>query len=323
MRKFYKAQRDPIGFLCDSRFGLLRFLGTTLQKNRVSRFRQAANAAADMPIGVIMTAYNTGDLLERAALSVLQQSHKALELWIIDDASSDDTPDVIKKLMYRDERVKGFRSKKNHGTYWSKNWCLHHIKTPLVTFHDSDDVSLPDRLKQQLGAMLVNKKLVGTTARWKRVNADGQAVRIDGRYERTAAITLMVWRERALQSLGYFDTVRISADTEYLSRIRHKLGRRALYDGREVLYEGLIREASLTRGERSGFDWTGDTTDQRRQLTGDRLSYHESFKAWHRGEAGFTKLQRIEYPQVERPFTAPQSLLRDCSDQDLDSVERL
>ena len=200
---------------------------------------------------------------------------------------------------------------------------MKHITTPIVTFHDSDDVSLAHRLSYQLGALLAHPRALATTARWQRVSDTGETVHVDGRRERAAAITLMMHREPALRQIGFFDTVRISADTEYMSRIRHKLGRHALYAARDVLYHGLLRDGSLTRGAQSGFLWTGPPSDQRRELTGDRLAYHNSFKAWHRGGEGYKKLARVGFPVDTRPFEAPSSLLRNCDDTDMDVVETL
>lgn len=323
MSKWRKLWRDPVGFLIDSRFKTLAKGGQRLEEKARSSYEAAGLHARDVPVGVIMTAYNTGPLVRRAAESLLDQSHQAIELWIIDDASTDETPNILSDLAQRDSRIKAFRSPKNHGTYWSKNWCLRQIKTAFVTFQDSDDISHPRRIRQQLGALHHHRKAVGCLARWHRVEESGRIMKIDGRHERLAAISLMMRRQSVLETVGYFDTVRISADTEYLSRIAQRLGSGSLINLREVLYQGLIRDDSLTRGPSSGFQWSGSDGHQSRELVGDRLAYHEAFKALHRGPRGGRHLGRVDFPQKDRPFPAPASMLKGCKDKDLEQVIRL
>lgn len=265
-----------------------------------------------------MTAYNTGDLIEKAVSSVLTQSHKNLELMVIDDASTDDTLSVLKQLAEKDARMRVFHSPKNHGTYWSKNWCLAKATGEFVTFHDSDDVSDPQRLQFQLGAMLDGNGAVAATCRWHRIDPDGNELVIDGQATRTAMICLMIRREQVLQSIGYFDTVRIAADTEYNKRIKAVFGDRKVRNMRHRLYIGLLRDESLTRGEKGGFLWEADGHSIERTVLGDRAKYTSAFKAWHAGSA--LGDLHISFPQETRPFDAPAGILTGCDDRDVDQV---
>ena len=322
-RKIRKLYRDPLAFFLDSDKASLRSIGEGMFRRQTEHFRSLGMQHSDVKISVVMTAYNTGHLAEKAARSVLNQNHSNLELIIVDDASSDDTVDRLLKLKQEDARLKVFSSPTNHGTYWSKNWGIKNASGQYVATHDSDDTSHPDRLLMQLGALKANPSAVACTARWRRVNDAGEELEIDGRSERMAAISLMFDRQRVLENTGYYDSVRISADTEFITRLEHVFGKRQVMHLRHHLYTGLLRDESLTRGEGSGFTWHAETGQRfRRALSGDRADYHKAFHVWHNGPEAKQGL-RIDFPQNERPFEAAEAMIRNCSDQNLEQVQEV
>ncbi len=322
-RKIRKLYRDPLAFFLDSDKAPLRAIGERMFTWQTQRFRAFGVRHSDVKISVVMTAYNTGHLVEKAVRSVLAQSHQNLELIVVDDASSDDTVDRLRKISEQDDRVKVFSSPTNHGTYWSKNWGIKHATGDYIATHDSDDTSDPDRLLMQLGAMKSNAAAVACTVRWRRVNDAGDELEIDGKSERMAAISLMFDRKRVLEGTGYYDSVRISADTEFITRLEHVFGKRQLMHLRHHLYTGLLRDESLTRGEGSGFTWHAESGNRfRRALSGDRAAYHQAFHVWHNRPEARHGL-RIDFPQANRPFEAAESMIRNCNDQNLEQVQEV
>lgn len=322
-RKIRKLYRDPLAFFLDSDKSPLRSVGEGMFRRQTERFRLLGERHSDVKISVVMTAYNTGHLVEKAVRSVLNQNHRNLELIVVDDASSDDTVSCLQKLRQEDDRLKVFSSPTNHGTYWSKNWGIKNASGQYIATHDSDDTSDPDRLLMQLGALKANAAAVACTARWRRVNDAGEELEIDGRSERMAAISLMFDRQRVLENTGYYDSVRISADTEFITRLEHVFGKRHVLHLRHHLYTGLLRDDSLTRGEGSGFTWHAETGNRfRRALSGDRADYHQAFHVWHNRPEAKSGL-RIDFPLDERPFVAAESMVRNCNDQNLDQVQEV
>ena len=320
-RKLRKLVRDPIAYCLDSKHAFLRARGQGLFERQTARYRALGAANDARRITVVMTAYNTGHLVDAAVASVLAQSHKNLELMVIDDASTDDTLEVLKSLAAKDHRLKVFHSPTNHGTYWSKNWCLAHAKTDFVAFHDSDDVSNPLRLQTQLGAILDGGGVNAVTCRWERVDTEGTVLKIDGLTSRMAAISLMIRRNPVVEKTGFFDSVRISADTEFITRITQCFGARQIRHMRQILYTGLLREGSLTTGENSGFTWESEGLTHLRQLSGDRAQYHKSFHAWHDENIGNEAALMVAFPPAARKFTAPAEICRGCDDMNIEAVE--
>ena len=70
-------------------------------------------------ISVIIPTYNTALLIERTIRSVLAQSRQDFEVLIVDDCSTDDTLDVVRKIA--DTRIRVFRQPENRGPAAARN----------------------------------------------------------------------------------------------------------------------------------------------------------------------------------------------------------
>lgn len=94
---------------------------------------------------VIITTYNRAGLLRMALKSLKAQSFRDFEVLVYDDASTDNTNEVFET--FKNEKNWHFtKLDKNRGYPYSKNQAFRDLKGKYVTFLDSDDVWLPDRL---------------------------------------------------------------------------------------------------------------------------------------------------------------------------------
>lgn len=105
-------------------------------------------------VSVIMPAYNSGDYIEAAIDSVLNQTYRNLELIIYDDASSDDTFLTAQKASERDSRIKIFKGKTNCGVAAARNNAIKEAKGQYLAFLDSDDLWKPEKLELQIKHMI-------------------------------------------------------------------------------------------------------------------------------------------------------------------------
>ena len=108
-------------------------------------------------VSVILTVYNGSKFLRQALESIFSQSYSHFELIVVDDASTDNTPDILAN--YTDPRVHILRNDKNCGPYQSANNGIRLAKGQFVARHDADDVSLPDRFRLQVERMLSEPSL--------------------------------------------------------------------------------------------------------------------------------------------------------------------
>jgi hypothetical protein len=104
-----------------------------------------------MPIvSLIIPAYNQGHYLAEAIASALAQSVTDLEVVVVDDGSTDDTPTIAQG--FADERVRYLRQE-NQGLAGARNSGLSVATAPLIGFLDSDDALLPDALARHCAAL--------------------------------------------------------------------------------------------------------------------------------------------------------------------------
>ena len=124
-------------------------------------------------VSVIMPAYNSADFIAEAIQSVLHQFHPNWELLIIDDASEDNTVEIIKKFASADPRIQLFQNKTNQGTGVSRNIGIKAAQGSYISFLDADDLWLPKKLETQLDFMK-SHDLDMTYSSYYLINESGQ-----------------------------------------------------------------------------------------------------------------------------------------------------
>jgi glycosyltransferase involved in cell wall biosynthesis len=95
-------------------------------------------------ISVIMPVHNREAVVGRAIESVLTQDFGAFELIVVDDGSTDGTPNVVEAIT--DRRLKCLRLPVNAGGNAARNRGIEAATAPLIAFLDSDDAFLPHKL---------------------------------------------------------------------------------------------------------------------------------------------------------------------------------
>lgn len=104
------------------------------------------------PLVTVLLAVHDGQPFVRAALaSVLGQTMSDLELLVVDDASSDGTPEVLASI--DDPRLRILRNDEQSGLAASLNRGLDDARGIYVARLDADDVALPRRLEEQLAGI--------------------------------------------------------------------------------------------------------------------------------------------------------------------------
>lgn len=97
----------------------------------------------DNTLSVIMPNYNHGHLIAGALDTVLEQSFPALEVIVIDDASTDNSVEVIEQCVRRDPRIKLLRNPHNIGAVFTVNEGLKQALGSCVYTMAADDRVLP------------------------------------------------------------------------------------------------------------------------------------------------------------------------------------
>lgn len=102
-------------------------------------------------LSVLMPVYNASAFLQEAIDSVLKQTFTDFEFLICDDASKDNSYDLL--LQIKDPRVRLFRNQENQGYLKTCNFLAAQATGDFITFQDADDYSRLDRFELQLQHM--------------------------------------------------------------------------------------------------------------------------------------------------------------------------
>ena len=124
-------------------------------------------------ISVIIPTYNCDRYLPQAIDSVFAQTFEDYELLVIDDGSTDTTPQVVQR--YDDDRFRYIRQA-NQGVAVARNHGIQLARGEWIAFLDADDWFVPTKLEHQ-GAIFDAHPDVGIVhSGWQRVDAAGQTL---------------------------------------------------------------------------------------------------------------------------------------------------
>jgi glycosyltransferase involved in cell wall biosynthesis len=207
-------------------------------------------------ISVVIATYNRAGTLPRAVESVLAQEGAAFELIVIDDCSSDTTPEYLGTL--HDPRIVTRRAENNLGPSGARNLGIELARAPVVAFLDSDDAYLPGRLSVPLAALRADPSLVCTLSSARKYDREvpREAHIPDVTFTAPAfkwaltcdlipveATSMTVRRDAARTIGGFCDALRLTEDREFLIRLSQHGGGRLLSD---VLWEKFWSDEGLS-----------------------------------------------------------------------------
>lgn len=99
-----------------------------------------------MLVSVIIPTYNRAKTIERTVNSVLAQTWKAIEIIVVDDGSTDQTPEILKGY---GDKIRAIRQK-NGGPAAARNTGIKAATGDIIAFLDSDDLWLPEKTERQM-----------------------------------------------------------------------------------------------------------------------------------------------------------------------------
>jgi glycosyltransferase involved in cell wall biosynthesis len=122
-------------------------------------------------VSVVMPAYNVGAYIETAIASVLAQDGVELELIVVNDGSTDDTGERVRRVT--DPRVRVIDQANSGRPSIARNRGMREARHPFLAFLDGDDVYLPGRLRRALDVFEARPELDLVFHDIKRMDQDG------------------------------------------------------------------------------------------------------------------------------------------------------
>lgn len=137
------------------------------------------SALTDIPrVSVVMAVHNGEKFLEAAVRSMMDQTLRDIEIVVVDDASTDASPDILAQLAAEDPRIRIVTLPENRNIPRAVNAGLEVARAPLVARMDADDISYPGRLAAQAAFLDGHPEIVAVGAGVRRVRIDGSPIRI-------------------------------------------------------------------------------------------------------------------------------------------------
>lgn len=125
--------------------------------NKTSSIFYTAFYMAKAKVSVLIPVYNSASFLRDAVQSILNQTYTDFELILLNDASTDNSEEIIKS--FTDPRIQYHSNPKNLGISGSRNKLLDLAQGEYLAIMDHDDISLPTRLEKQVRFMNANPEV--------------------------------------------------------------------------------------------------------------------------------------------------------------------
>lgn len=217
-------------------------------------------------VSIIMTAYNAQLTIELSIQSLLRQTHPDLEIIVVDDGSNDNTAQIVQNLCREDHRVSLCTFSENRGCYKARNLGIRHSKGKYITFHDADDIALPDRIECQLSHLLAGKvrfvipgfmrtklnihrlfniypeELIQVIENEHCANP-GSSIH----YELRPCLSMTMFAREVFEKHGLYWNTRFAGDAEFIERIFHReLG--MIFNDKKNELRAFIRNENQSSG---------------------------------------------------------------------------
>jgi len=234
-------------------------------------------------VSVIMSAYNAENFVAESIRSILDQTYEDWELIVINDCSSDNTPQIVERFCGDNSRVKLIHNKENLGLTKSLNIGLKHAEGEFIARLDADDVSEPLRLEKQINFLNIHPDNVLVGSGGYLIDESGHKVRKINVISRDSIIrklmmrvnlfihTSLLARRKVIEDAGGYrekfryaqdydltlrlsDKYKLSNIPEYLVSLRIlKTGITMQHHILQRIYADIARELAFERKEK-GYD---------------------------------------------------------------------
>lgn len=288
------------------RFGLER---VALEGTGETPFqRLSAATARPAPVGplvtVIMTCWNPGPEIFTAVRSIIGQTYQNWELIVTDDASPGDCEPILQQVASLDPRIRVVRNSTNAGTYIRRNEAIQLARGEFVTMQDSDDWSHPRRIEIQMQDLRTVPGRLANVVLAARVTEDFCMIGPRGGRLFVSEPSILFRCEAVIDAVGFFDSTRKGADTEFRQRLELVTGKPVRTVGPEVPIEFMLARSDSLSGEDfsrrlSRFKWISPV----------RLAYRNSISRFHEQIKAGEHSGMIPFPQEMREFSAPPHML--------------
>lgn len=125
-------------------------------------------------VSVLIAAYNVEKYIEDSIRSVMNQTYKNLQIIIVNDGSTDNTNQIIERLMIEDSRILKVNNESNIGFIGSLNVGLNYVNGEYIARTDADDIAKPDWIEKITSAMFKNPNIIAMGSHLEIISISGE-----------------------------------------------------------------------------------------------------------------------------------------------------
>jgi teichuronic acid biosynthesis glycosyltransferase TuaG len=161
-------------------------------------------------VSIITPSHNCSAFISETIQSVLNQSFSGWEMIIVDDCSTDNSVEVIQSFVEQDSRIKLIQLSENSGAAVARNTAIEAAQGRYISFLDSDDLWLLNKLEKQLSFMQKNNYPF-TYAAYDKIDENGKVIGHVGVPDKVSYVDLLKTNHIGCLTAIY--------DTEYFGKI--------------------------------------------------------------------------------------------------------
>jgi len=126
-------------------------------------------------VSVCVPTYNDSNYLKKSLRSIINQTYKNLEILVCDNASTDDTKQVVD--LFKDERIRYYKSLKTTSCITNWNFGLKMAKGEYIAIYHSDDIYEPEIIEREVSFLLSNFSVGAVFSLDKLINENDRSIR--------------------------------------------------------------------------------------------------------------------------------------------------
>jgi hypothetical protein len=125
-------------------------------------------------VSICVPVYNRQEHLKASLDSILAQTYKNIEVIVVDNCSTDNSPQIAKG--YADTRLRYVRNEKNLGACGNLNRCVALSRSKYVAIYHSDDAYMPDIVEKQVRLLEANSDVGAVFTEAQIIDGEGKSI---------------------------------------------------------------------------------------------------------------------------------------------------
>ncbi|MBF0484462.1 MAG: glycosyltransferase family 2 protein [Candidatus Omnitrophica bacterium] len=257
-------------------------------------------------VSIVLPTHNGSAYIQHSIESCLRQTYFNIELIIVDDGSTDNTPEIIKNI--HDPRIQFIRSDNNVGLPTALNYGFKIATGEFLTWTSDDNFYAPDAIETMLNALLDDERYDFVYANYQIIDEQSHDVRL-GKIKEEHDLDqdnyiggCFLYSRKVYENIGdYNPDARLVEDYEYWLRVRQQFRMKKLD---QILYFYRMHKKSLT-GTHNQEDIQEQVAKVRREFIPKwKDLYLQAQKVFQQGDKKQTKIL-VSRSLVGNPFFGP------------------